>query len=881
MADSPDCGISVAVDRPRHFFLRAAVAEMRIWIAHVKPPTRNIPRDYTGIILEPWHGYRDYPGIILNCVLPGAQRASKGTHTLVDRLGAFSVPLRCKMVNMKTSQPIALFNAKVNTDFRSPRRNWVFDSSAYTTEDGTQAFTCLVFGHVKNAPSSIGSHCTFVLDCGATDTQAACDAFEAQIELLTELVGEDDKIDLLGSASIRVVPWTDADRTTQSGGLNITMHTTHAGGTRCVVYTPTDEVDVFDIDQPQRALDYPFKAGDWVVASVTLHRRESEVQKVRSYELLARHIRVFPAGMLDTKAVPLPTGSGGPTRPPHQQRHRDRLADRVAPAPHHPRPQRPPHHRVRLTYCVVTLPQRRRRRLLAAGPTPGPEQAKRSGRAQPRREPSLPTPITSPEGESSTALPVVGSIRMQGQRDCDCDKKHMLPSFATRIMELPMLHPTAEHPKPDLTKRLPTELLQAIAEEAVAPDTNPWYLVVTTRLTVALLSKRWKACVYDHGGLGRTITVHRCTPPRFLETSLKQSKQYSLVVIIDGHPNTHLPTGDAIGTMRPVRQRALGYWVDDVLEVMRKDFGRVQSLHMQFAEHQSWRTVMRDLCNYRARDLETLHCSVRQWDTDIVEVNDEDDPLQLPRWIGDPHISAMDAETIIPVWSNAGAYAALTVLRLFAIHEPVTWVHLRTVLQHAIHLQILVVREVVLHGTEDGASVILPALRDFHIQHSGDGTVAIASKLSMPMLHLLGTGAYSDSSIYDLYDANPSLFHDSPHIEIGTGNYDTTQLVPLLGQLRSAQHLDLRRCDYKCPAVLLRAIEETRLCLPMVTCLQLPGILGAIQASSILNVCAVNCRIFSRVLASGVAECWWMEDDRVRSEIMSEPPYNDPWDYLW
>ncbi|KAJ7445753.1 hypothetical protein B0H11DRAFT_1930437 [Mycena galericulata] len=836
---------------------------------------------------------------------------------------------------LQTSQPIALFNAKVNTDFRSPRRNWVFDSSAYTTEDGTQAFTCLVFGHVKNVPSSIGGHCTFVLDCGATDMQAACDAFEAQIELLTDLVGEDDKIDLLGSASIRVVPWTDADRTTQSGGLNITMHTTHAGGTRCVVYTPTDEVDVFDMDQPQRAVDYPFKAGDWVVASVTLHRRESEVQKVRSYELLARHIRVFPAGMLNTEPVPLLTGSGGPTlnRPPTtptasiipttaavsatpvtppRPSSTPRSSDSPSPAP--PAPATPPRPtRILRGYATPaptppstsSAPNTRSRTSQAKRARPTDASTEnllelKTPRKRPRREPSLPTPITSPDGESSTAVPVrirpprqtarmstVLSIGTQGREYCDCNEKahaalihYNIPPPPMRRLDLPMLLPSAQHPKPDLTEQLPAELLSAIAEEVVAPETDPWYNVAPARLTIALVSKRWKAVVYDHAALWRTITVHQCTPALFLETSLKQSKQYSLVVIIDGHPNTHLPTGDAIGTMRPVRQRALGYWVDDVLEVMRKDFARVQSLHMQFAEHQLWRTVMRVLCNYAARDLETLHCSVRQWDTDIVEVNDEDDPLQLPRWIGGPHISAMDAQTIIPVWSNAGAYAALTVLKLFAIHEPVTWVHLRTVLQHAIHLQILVVREVVLHGTEDGASVILPALRDFHIQHSGDGTVAIASKLSMPMLHLLGAGAYSDSSIYDLYDANPSLFHNSPHIEIGTGDYDTTQLVPLLGQLRSAQHLDLRRCDYKCPAVLLRAIEDTRLCLPMVTCLQVPGILGATQASSILNVCAVNCRIFSRVLASGVAECWWMEDDRVRSQIMSEPPYNEPWDYL-
>ncbi|KAJ7451869.1 hypothetical protein B0H11DRAFT_2246292 [Mycena galericulata] len=322
---------------------------------------------------------------------------------------------------LQTSQPIALFNAKVDYDFRSPHQNWVFDSTAYTTEDGTQPFTCLVFGHVKKAPESIGGHCTFLLDCGSTEIQAACDAFEAQIELLTNLVAEDDKLDLSGNVSLRVVPWTDADRTTQSGGLNITMHTTHAGGMRCVVYTPTDAVDEFQVHQPQRAVDYPFKAGDWVVASVTLHRRESEVQKVRSYEILARHVRVFTAEKFDIRPVtasPALTPAHTAQTTPQSDTRPVRAPAAVTPAYAPPRtpprtPKAPRSEQLRgpAQPSTSSRPNTRSQTSQSKRPRESDGAAETSPelntpRKKQRREPSLPTPITSPEGESSTELPV-------------------------------------------------------------------------------------------------------------------------------------------------------------------------------------------------------------------------------------------------------------------------------------------------------------------------------------------------------------------------------------------------------------------------------------------------------------------------------------------
>ncbi|KAJ7446251.1 hypothetical protein B0H11DRAFT_1930257 [Mycena galericulata] len=182
--------------------------------------------------------------------------------------------------------------------YNTPCANWSVDMSSYTTEEGSRRFVPLIFGRIKHQPRTVNGGCTFILHCGTTQLAAAREAFDGQLQLLADLVGEGDDIDWGEPAAnyVYVEPWTDADRSTGSGGLNITVL---CGGAMCTVYTPTDEPDEFEIHHPLREADYPWKAGDWIVASVTLHRRVTNVPPHRSYELIARHLRVLPSEIFD------------------------------------------------------------------------------------------------------------------------------------------------------------------------------------------------------------------------------------------------------------------------------------------------------------------------------------------------------------------------------------------------------------------------------------------------------------------------------------------------------------------------------------------------------------------------------------------------------
>ncbi|KAJ7141429.1 hypothetical protein C8R44DRAFT_727025 [Mycena epipterygia] len=186
------------------------------------------------------------------------------------------------------------------------------DETIYTLEDGTTPWYSVVFGRVRAPASYEGGHSTVVIDNGGSAHQGLNAVFEAQLSTLAAPVGHDDDVDCDNSANIRVLPCTDADRTSRSGGSFIELHLSHAGGTHCTFYTPVPGTlgDELEIHAQVKTVDVPLRAGDWVLALVSLHRRHSDVNEVRSYELLARHIRVLLFDMDDNDGSTTSTMSG-------------------------------------------------------------------------------------------------------------------------------------------------------------------------------------------------------------------------------------------------------------------------------------------------------------------------------------------------------------------------------------------------------------------------------------------------------------------------------------------------------------------------------------------------------------------------------------------
>ncbi|KAJ7119800.1 hypothetical protein C8R44DRAFT_878190 [Mycena epipterygia] len=192
------------------------------------------------------------------------------------------------------------------TDFFPPLAgSYARDESAYIAKDRLSIFGAMVIGRVMSTPLFSGGHCTFTMD-GGESGHASQDVFVRQLRTLAVPVGDDDDIDCDNSANYRVLPWTDADRTTRSGGSYIELHLSHDGGSKTTVYTPVDGSDDLEIEVPRLAKDFSFRVGDWILALM--------------YELLARHLRVFPQETFDwshnTDAADVDDGTlSGPSSP--------------------------------------------------------------------------------------------------------------------------------------------------------------------------------------------------------------------------------------------------------------------------------------------------------------------------------------------------------------------------------------------------------------------------------------------------------------------------------------------------------------------------------------------------------------------------------------
>ncbi|KAJ7451867.1 hypothetical protein B0H11DRAFT_2235352 [Mycena galericulata] len=228
---------------------------------------------------------------------------------------------------LNKSEPPALFLTSYGVHFSSPKHNWSFDVSAYRNADASAPFVAMIFGRVEAPPTFEDRQCVFHIDGGSAIPERAASAFRTQISVLTAPMCDKNEKEAdsssTGAEPIRfksepIDAWTDVDQRTRTGGSRITLHV-WADGTS-TVHTPKPDSTELNVHSPRRVASFPFAAGDWVVASVTLHRRDHDV---KVYQVLARHIRVLPQDAFDLCAYNAVDGGGfnaedaSSTRQPH------------------------------------------------------------------------------------------------------------------------------------------------------------------------------------------------------------------------------------------------------------------------------------------------------------------------------------------------------------------------------------------------------------------------------------------------------------------------------------------------------------------------------------------------------------------------------------
>ncbi|KAJ7494791.1 hypothetical protein B0H11DRAFT_2227561 [Mycena galericulata] len=216
--------------------------------------------------------------------------------------------LRSVLDYLADCEPIALYRAEFGRDFLGPRQPYTqYDSTAFRTQDEVP-FIGLLFGRVIKAPEFSWGHSTFVIDAGPPEATEAQALFTGQMSTLAAPVDYAEELDWDKGAKTFVMHWNQPDIQSPKTGPCITVHLAHIGGAHCVQYAPGDpefrihgEDDELEVTTPLRASDYAFGVGDWILTTVSLHQRTSNVDDCRDYELLARHLRVLPATAFDTR----------------------------------------------------------------------------------------------------------------------------------------------------------------------------------------------------------------------------------------------------------------------------------------------------------------------------------------------------------------------------------------------------------------------------------------------------------------------------------------------------------------------------------------------------------------------------------------------------
>ncbi|KAJ7451868.1 hypothetical protein B0H11DRAFT_1917802 [Mycena galericulata] len=875
--------------------------------------------------------------------------------------------LRSLLDYLADCSPIALYRATLGIDFLKPRvPEWRYDITAFRTctadEDDEVPFIAILFGRVKTAAVFQDGHSTFLLDGGPPDATAAREAFDKQLLTLAAPVGEGDDLDwdsgevdlnlspsfslLLMSQNIHVVTWSDTPRETRSGGTSITVHLAHAGLMHCVQYTPTppefrldpDDDEDLEVSTPRRASDYTFAVGDWVVAVVTLHQRESYVDDcrvihgvvpsshlltmVQDYEILARHLRVLPSGEFDLNTgsaeavsspqsrVPTPSQSVkrdgsvvSEVASPQSFKSADEAEDVASPQEvktevaspakldshdevdevPSPQPFDSPVAGAPDINLQTSATRIRTRSQTLKRESPGVSDEELEDVATPRKKSrhdpapsSSSAPLIEPEMSVRRSSRATQSHGKRGARRGRHDIK-CVGYERYDIAHMSASSTTIADTKEDYTARLPVEALDVVAGFAIGAQENGCYEVLFNRAAIACVSARWKAVVYANSAFWTTLHLFRFTRPDSIQTCLLNSGKRSLTIKIDAEVQRAVPYGDRLLL---VKSRSALEFASEVLERLRDHFSRVVELRVHCAGDETWRTIMYRLAAFDASMLITLRPSVVAWDPTWSSDETDDLDLEIPEWNGFPRITTIDTMSVVPLWPNPTAYENLTVLKFSAIRHPIRWRHLHLLLDGTRHLRLLALREVRVQGLSERPPVLLPMLEDLDVSIERDNMGGVLSKLHMPAIRLLRVDTRAFTTVNTVYNANNTIFRSAGEIEICSDA--TADVVALLPHMVAATRLDFRRSSDSLISDLVDAMKSGSVALPLLTCVHLPGFVKQDEARTILEGIGVHCKLYSQggpdVTHLDRTQLWWMQDGLFKHESVPALMYDERWD---
>ncbi|KAJ7692071.1 hypothetical protein B0H17DRAFT_1133337 [Mycena rosella] len=203
--------------------------------------------------------------------------------------------------------PIALHKSTYGQNFFAAQYgSYAPDEMCFTLDDLRTPFQAMIFGRViRPAMAAKNRRTLFALSFWCSPPQWGWTMIETRkaqmwVYASSFLAYTEDT-----QYNKRVDVCTNVDRTTRTGGSFIDIHLSHAGGLYCTTYTPDDESGDLEVEHPRSSEHYSFARGDWVLALVTYHTCGlGPFSPDRSYELLARHIRVLPNRMFNPAQRP-------------------------------------------------------------------------------------------------------------------------------------------------------------------------------------------------------------------------------------------------------------------------------------------------------------------------------------------------------------------------------------------------------------------------------------------------------------------------------------------------------------------------------------------------------------------------------------------------
>ncbi|KAJ7280697.1 hypothetical protein C8J57DRAFT_1219999 [Mycena rebaudengoi] len=193
-------------------------------------------------------------------------------------------------------QALPFWNCIYNVDFHTPVV-YRSDCTALTNDEESVFYTTL-FGKAAGPVRSLDGHRTFRMEWGNEGGDALAKLFYARFSPFGAVVLDDNNNDeIVGTLqNIAVTMCADINRATGTGGSYLELHVSHVGTTRCSVHTGPTPTKVCI---PTLLEDHPVRAGDWVVAIASLHKRCTEIHQDRmltprqDYEFLIKEMRTL------------------------------------------------------------------------------------------------------------------------------------------------------------------------------------------------------------------------------------------------------------------------------------------------------------------------------------------------------------------------------------------------------------------------------------------------------------------------------------------------------------------------------------------------------------------------------------------------------------